>query len=245
MPVSTGDKRPQAPRDPDQPFRMMDLPAELRTIVYEIVLTYHGSSSYFGYGTQVDKGLILANQDVNSGGGPYGRISKTERPGKKLAILRSNRQIYQESKNVFYYCNDFHFNSAETFLRFASKIKTEFFMHLGSVHLLIEETPLLSEDETFELQKGWVAVAGLLSSLKTTAIVDLNIQFQVGHALPALGPSETLLSTIPQLSIVTEVASKVTTLSVGGNCPEFNVYVINEAQAVKDARDFSNAIEIE
>lgn len=95
---------------PEGSFRLLDLPAEIRNVIYSILLTFPGVT-YPTPGTPTSwvnqvRGLHKGSKALQKG------RDDVQIPRSSLEILRVNRQIHSEAVKVFYHSNNFVFSNA-------------------------------------------------------------------------------------------------------------------------------------
>ena len=167
-------------------FRFLDLPAELRNKIYELVFTLpdsgmfvHGVRYARRYGLHVDVLEREVDNFAARGIQPHWPQSaltyrmKSSTLRTLLALLSVNKQIYREAMPFFYQVNHFWFDRMETAITFARCITPQRFQHMGDMDLSVRLSTRL--DFCNLLVSEWVQFMELLA--ETKLVRKLTVHF--------------------------------------------------------------------
>lgn len=133
-----------------------------------MVLTFPASGIHPRSYDEPGHGLQLQHREVDDIEKLGGDRLETTSIQLKLALLSTNKQIYNEAKPYFYSCNNFHFVGGMDLLEFAEAVGFDRFQHVGGLRLS------QSLRHAYRDNGQWYEVAAWLGTLKRPRIVKLS-----------------------------------------------------------------------
>lgn len=107
---------------PQEHFRLLDLPPEIRTLIYKHLFApskHYKTVSVFGNFTKTLRGMFMPAKL------PIVAKEIGKRPGLNRNVLLVSRQVYQEAVAVFYSSREFRFKSGKTLVIFLDVIGSQ------------------------------------------------------------------------------------------------------------------------
>ena len=125
---------------PDQPFRLMDLPLELRTMIFKQFLVMPGPVLFRQTGWKkltpfaaLDSGESAAIHDWSPSDFMLLEESKKIWQSDLLNIFSASKSVYRETVPLYFGCNKFDFQTLDDMDKFISKVGAEYRWQIASI----------------------------------------------------------------------------------------------------------------
>lgn len=213
-----------APREKKdaKPFRLLDLPAELRERIFELVVALPKSSVRARHSFNDQRPITLSARtrsydlllDMTIPDQEYGLSCML--PSRLLAFLRTNQQIYSEAQHVFYSVNTFSCEDQKDLFYFLQALPAEKRRHLRHVTFEFKA----------ELPKYWremgVSAMEMLKQCDFLREIDVKINEQAWLGFRAKSSNKQIFANVLKIPGMKELGSLRGLKRVGwhGHCEE-------------------------
>lgn len=114
-------------------FRLLDMPAELRTRIYHMAFVFPGKIYPQRFTAQNPPTSVAARLKYSSISLLRRKEALDSAPKSALELLCSCRQIRDEALGIFYWHNDFVFSSPTPLVRFLSSLTVDRIVHVRNI----------------------------------------------------------------------------------------------------------------
>ncbi|KAF2654943.1 hypothetical protein K491DRAFT_716708 [Lophiostoma macrostomum CBS 122681] len=187
-------KKPTAGSLAVQPFRLLDLPPELRNYIYRFVLSVDG---------KINPIRRTPTSYIRSGLNRQRSSASATRPGPEpssvLAFVQINRQIYEEATSYFYSVNQFVFYYPDQVLEFLRVLNPFRKDHITAVTLWYPRTGF---HEALLLESAFRELKQLPALKKLEIILEDEPPAHLGYDLARHRPGERKLKKFVHTGVV-------------------------------------------
>lgn len=210
-------------------FRFLDLPAEIRVRIYEMLFSFPKIMVAKSLANKGDPmRLWVRRREHQPGYTPdyLGAYVNTRPLQRILAILSTNRQIYSEAVPVFYQINRFKMDTATQLSRWMKNLAPTRLRHVRHVSILY--TQLANSSERWKASLTALLNVDQLKSLE----IDVDDRYWLKESSNRLGqprhwgkyldPGD-----VPGMEELGKLARVAETCTINGDCPRIKGYLLN------------------
>jgi len=241
-------------------FPFLELPAEIRNVIYDMVFTFPEPG--FGFGTPKQQipfsfKLLAREHDLHPPPASWSTMAKRMRVwnnkiydwslptsgpiNKVLSLLTVSNQVHHEAVSCFYQINAFHFLDFGRSSTLLARMPMSRAKHLSRVSINLDLGTVFKRSG-----EGTMAffVAGMTSLATAERLERLDVQAadygwlnMNGKDLLLLGRRRDFksIAKIPGFRELAVAASKTKELNISGDCPKIQAFLQAEVQALRTA----------
>ena len=255
VPISAGRIYLQKLFEPERVgvFPFLELPAELRNTIYEMVFSFPETGINVRGRIQPDHGVMLLQREHDRYHEDHNWLDVVDSDALMsapmqtiLALLSVNKQVYDEAMPYFYQVNFFNFSSTARFTKFFNRVPIARLQNLGHVSIWVDGGPYYYADP--ETVGEYLSAVQALSKVKSFRRLEIRTQDDDWFSLPreikkVLGRTKnfTKIEQLPGIRDLAIAASKAQVLELRGACPRIERYLRSEAEKMKAAKSDSLA----
>lgn len=222
-------------------FPFLELPAELRNTVYEMVLAFPPEGMIV-----TNNGFQLARRTEDHHVEPVDLATldtshalDLRRQSQNLALVQVKKQIYAEAMPLVYCRNHFYFGDLDALVRFINALSIDRIEHLNSLAFSTNQRHF-----TYTLPVDFDVALRKLSNVRRLQFLEIEIYETTWFGLPRrerlacfprrkeIKPFRTC-DDIPGFEEVAEVASKAEKLKFRGECPTIRAWIEGRIDHIK------------